>query len=215
MFWIITGILISYLLGSIPTAYIFGRAIKGIDIRNFGSGNVGATNAVRVLGGVAGISVLCLDILKGFIAVVLLADFLLLRNVNISDQTIRLMLGLGVIAGHNWTIFLKFKGGKGIATTFGVLIGLSLKISGLGFILGAIIVTWLIFFLLVRIVSIASVIAGISLPVYLILFRYKLKQPNTLIFLGILLAIFVLVRHKSNLKRFFQGKEPRLYFKRH
>ncbi len=214
MLWTITGIFISYLVGSIPTAYIFGKALKGIDIRNFGSGNVGATNAFRVLGRGAGTSVLCLDVLKGFVVAVFLSDFLISKNMNISDQMIRLLLGVSSIAGHNWTIFLNFKGGKGIATTFGVLIGLSVKIAGLSLILGLIILTWFIVFLIVRIISVASVITGISLPLYMLLFRHILKQPNSLIILSILLCLFVILRHKSNLKRVFQGKEPRLRFKK-
>lgn len=214
MLWTITGILFSYLVGSIPTAYIFGKALKGIDIRNLGSGNVGATNAFRVLGRGAGISVLCLDVLKGFVVAVFLSDFLISKNIGISDQMIRLLLGVSAIAGHNWTIFLNFKGGKGIATTFGVLIGLSVKIAGLSLILGLIILTWFVVFILARIISVASVIAGISLPVYMFLFRGILKQPDSLLILSILLCAFVILRHKSNLKRVFQGKEPHFNFKK-
>jgi len=214
MLWTITGILISYLVGSIPTAYIFAKALKGIDIRNFGSGNVGATNAFRVLGKGPGITILCLDILKGFVVVTFVSDFLISKNIGISDQAIRLLMGVSSIVGHNWTIFLNFNGGKGIATTFGVLIGLSFKIAGLNLILGLIILTWFIVFLIVRIVSVASVITGISLPVYMLLLRGTLKQPNSLIILSILLCIFVILRHKSNLKRALQGKEPRLKFKK-
>lgn len=211
MFWIIIGILVSYIIGSIPTAYIFGRLLKGVDIRNFGSGNVGATNALRVLGKGAGIIVLCLDILKGFIVVVFLADFLVSKNTLISHQVLRIILGISSICGHNWTIFLGFKGGKGIATTFGVLLGLSFKIAGLKLIIILLILTWVSLFLIVRIVSIASVITGLALPLYMLV----LKQSNPLILLSVLLCIFVILRHKSNLQRFFQGKEPRLTFKKH
>jgi len=205
MLWIILGIIVSYLIGSIPTAYIFGRVLKGIDIRKFGSGNVGATNALRVLGKGPGIAVLVLDILKGFLPVIFLGNFLRSRIAFIPDETLRLILGLSCICGHNWTIFLGFKGGKGIATTFGVLLGLSLKITGLKLILGLVILTWLVIFIIVRIVSVASVLAGIALPIYIILF----KQPKVLIFASILLCIFIILRHKTNLKRVFQGKEPR------
>jgi len=210
MLWIILGIIVSYLIGSIPTAYIFGRVLKGIDIRKFGSGNVGATNALRVLGKGPGIAVLVLDILKGFLPVIFLGNFLRSRIAFIPDETLRLILGLSCIYGHNWTIFLGFKGGKGIATTFGVLLGLSLKITGLKLILGLVILTWLVIFIIVRIVSVASVLAGIALPIYIILF----KQPKVLIFASILLCIFIILRHKTNLKRVFQGKEPRLNFKK-
>jgi len=214
MLRIIVGILTSYLIGSIPTAYIFGRGLRGIDIRKFGSGNVGATNALRVLGKKVGITVLCLDILKGLIAVTFISDIIVSGNSGISAQALRLILGVSSIIGHNWTIFLNFKGGKGIATTLGVLIGLSLKITGLGLILGMVILTWFLVFFITRIISIASVIAGISFPVYTVLFRHTLNQPKPLIFLSILLCLFVIMRHKSNLIRFFSGKEPRLSFKK-
>jgi len=214
MLWIIIGILTSYLIGSIPTAYIFGRLLKGVDIRNFGSGNVGATNALRVLGKGPGITVLLLDILKGLIAVVFLGDFIISKNIVLSDQSVRLLFGVGSIAGHNWTVFLNFKGGKGIATTFGVLIGLSFKIQGLSLILSLVILTWFLVFFATRIVSLASVVSGIVLPLYLLSFKHIFKQPNSLIFLSVLLCLFIILRHISNLKRILQGKESRLSFKK-
>lgn len=198
MLWIITRIIISYLIGSIPTAYIFGRLLKGIDIRKFGSGNVGATNAFRVLGKTIGITVLILDIFKGFLAVVFLGKSL--------AQMQLIILGLSCILGHNWTIFLGFKGGKGMATTLGVLLGLSVKVAGLKAILGLVVLIWLAIFIIVRIVSLASIISAIALPILMLVF----KQSNTLIFSSFILSLLVILRHKSNLKRIFQGKEPRL-----
>lgn len=207
MAWIIIGLLVSYLIGSIPTAYIFGRLLKGIDIRKFGSGNVGATNALRVLGKPVGISVLILDILKGFLVVVFLGDFIAVRRISvISAETLRTILGLSCVLGHNWTIFLGFKGGKGVATTLGVLSGLSVKITGLKIVLVLVILTWWIVFLILRTVSLASVLTGISLPIYMVLFR----QSKALVYLSIFLSLFIILRHKSNLKRFFRGKEARL-----
>jgi glycerol-3-phosphate acyltransferase PlsY len=209
MAWIIPAIVSSYILGSIPTAYIFGRLLKGIDLRKFGSGNIGATNALRVLGKGPGITVLLLDILKGIVAVVFLGDFFVLRLPFISTDTLRIILGLSCICGHNWSIFLKFRGGKGVATTFGVLLGLAIKIAGLWLILLLTILTWLAVFLIARIVSVASVSTGISLLVYMFIF----KQSPLLLFLGCILAVFVILRHKSNLQRVLQGKEPRINFK--
>ncbi|MCX5707333.1 MAG: glycerol-3-phosphate 1-O-acyltransferase PlsY [Candidatus Omnitrophica bacterium] len=210
MLWIIPAIVTSYLIGSIPTAYVFGRVFKGVDIRKFGSGNVGATNAMRLLGRGLGITVLVLDIFKGLLAVVFLGDFLVKQSNLIQEQNLRIIIGLCCICGHNWTVFLNFKGGKGVATTFGVLIGLGMRISGLNIVLGFLILTWFLFFLILRFVSVASVISGLSLPIYMFLFR----QSKVLILVSILLALFVILRHKSNLKRFFQGKEPRLSFKK-
>ncbi len=206
MLWIIPGILISYLIGSLPTAYIFGRALKGIDIRKFGSGNVGATNALRVLGKPVGITVLILDILKGFVAVVFLGDILAARIIGIPELTARIILGFSCICGHNWTIFLKFKGGKGMATTLGVLLGLAVKVTGLKTVFGLVLLTWLVVFIIARIVSLASILSVMALPVYMLLF----KQPCILIYASLLLSIFIILRHKANINRLFQGKESRL-----
>jgi len=202
--------LISYLIGSIPTAYLFGRAQKGIDIRTVGSGNVGATNALRALGKRAGITVLLLDILKGLVTVVFLGNFFADQALWLPDQNLRILMGLACICGHNWTVFLQFKGGKGIATTFGVLIGFSLKISGLGQVLGLLILVWFVVFFAFRIVSLASICSAIALPVFSFLF----KLPWLFIYLSLLLCVFVIFRHKANLIRIFQGKEPCLYFKK-
>lgn len=210
MLWIILGPTISYLIGSIPTAYIFGRLLKGIDIRKFGSGNVGATNAFRVLGKGPAIAVLTLDILKGFIAVLFLGNVIAPLVTSISDEILRIILGMGCICGHNWTVFLRFKGGKGIATTLGVLIALAFKIVGIRLILNLLIITWLAIFLFTRIVSIASVLTSISLPIYMAIF----KQSGVLIISSIALSIFIILRHKPNLKRLLQGKEPRLNLKK-
>ena len=199
MLRITLGILISYLVGSIPWAYIFGRLLKGIDIRQFGSGNVGATNALRVLGRGPGIVVLVLDILKGLLTVVILGQ----------TEILSIVFGLCCICGHNWTVFLKFKGGKGVATTLGVLLGLAIKIAGLRLILGLLAITWLSVFTFSKIISLSSVVTAIVFPVYTVLFRRFLKQPNVLICLSIILSILIILRHKSNLKRLLQGKELR------
>ena len=200
MLRITLGILISYLVGSIPWAYIFGRLLKGIDIRQFGSGNVGATNALRVLGRGPGIVVLVLDILKGVLTVVILGQ----------TEILSIVFGLCCICGHNWTVFLKFKGGKGVATTLGVLLGLAIKISGLRLILGLLVITWFSVFALSKIISLSSVVTAIVFPVYTVLFKRFLKQPNVLICLSVILSILIILRHKSNLKRLLQGKEPRI-----
>lgn len=210
MLWIILATAISYLLGSIPNAYIFGRVFGGIDIRKAGSGNVGATNALRILGKRAGITVLLLDILKGFLAVILLGSIFSSRITVISQESLRIILGVACIIGHNWPLFLGFKGGKGIATSLGVMLALAIGISGLRAVLLALFLTWLGIFLMAKIVSLASVITAVALPLYLLLF----KLPLSLILLGIVLSILVLWRHKANLMRLLQGKEPRLQFKK-
>ena len=208
MLWTTAALLVSYLLGSIPTAYLFGKGLKGIDIRKIGSGNVGATNAMRALGRGPGITVLLLDILKGFIAVLFLGNYFVNKPVLLHGQNLRILMGLCCICGHNWTIFLQFKGGKGIATSFGVLLALSMKIAGLGVVMGLLILTWLVIFIISRIVSLASIASAIALPIFCFFF----KQPMPLFWLSLLLSVFVIIRHKANLARIFKGEEPRLKF---
>ena len=210
MLWIIVALLASYFLGSIPTAYLFGKVLKGIDIRKVGSGNVGATNAMRALGRGPGVVVLVLDILKGFITVIFLGNYFADKITLLQAQNLFILMGLCCICGHNWTVFLQFKGGKGIATTFGVLLGLAFKVSGLNIVIELIILIWFIVFFSFRMVSLASISAAVALPTLSLFFR----QPLGLVLVSFLLCIFVIFRHKPNLERIFQGKEPRLYFKK-
>lgn len=209
MLSITIALIISYLIGSVPTAYIFGRLLKGVDIRSCGSGNVGATNALRVLGKPAGITVLILDILKGFVCVFFVGDYLVFKAVAfVPADLLRILVGFACICGHNWTIFLGFKGGKGVASTLGVLIGLSAKVAGFNTVLLAVLASWLVVFMLWRIVSLASIIAGISIPIYMMLFR----QSSEMIVSGVILAVLGVFRHRSNIQRILRGKEPRLDF---
>ena len=207
-YMVLAGILSSYLLGSIPFAYIFGRVIKGTDIRKFGSGNVGATNALRLLGPLFGITVLILDILKGMLAVTWLADYFLLYFSG-SAVTLRILFAIACICGHNWTLFLRFKGGKGVATTLGAITGLAIMIEGLRVILLLVILVWVLVFLIIRLVSLASIISAISFPVFVFLFR----QPKELFLLSVILAAFILIRHKKNIHGIFSGRESPLNLK--
>ena len=209
--YLILGIILSYLIGSIPPAYLLGRLWKRIDIRKAGSGNIGATNALRVLGKKAGITILILDILKGIIPVIFLGDFIIARLASMSGEAIRIILGISCICGHNWTIFLRFKGGKGIATSLGVLLGLSLRIPGLNLVLGLVIGIWLIVLIISRIVSLASLLAGISLPIFMLVFRLS----SVLVWASLVLCVMMVLRHRPNIKRLLQGKEPRIDFKKH
>ncbi len=207
---IILAAIISYLIGSIPTAYIFVRLIKGADIRNIGSGNVGATNALRALGKGWGIIVLTLDILKGLLPVVILGGLFTPGTSLEQERNLFVIIGLSAICGHNWTIFLNFKGGKGVATTLGVLIGLAFKIPGLNLVLGITVLVWFISFVLIRIISVSSILAAVSFPILTIIYG----QSNLVILVGILLSLFVILRHKSNIKRLLDGNEHRLSFRK-
>ena len=191
----------AYLLGAIPTGYLLGRILKGIDIREYGSGNVGATNAFRTLGKIPGLIVLFFDIAKGAIVTTLVADLFDLEHV-----VIRVVLGMIVVAGHNWTIFLKFKGGKGIATSLGVLLGLMIKVVTIQAVVLVVILVWLCIFLTTGYVSLASITAAITLPVVMMVTNQTLE----LIVLGTVFCILVVVRHRSNIRRFLTGREPRV-----
>ena len=182
---VVVLMIVAYILGSIPNALWIGKVFKGIDVREHGSKNTGSTNAARVLGAKLGILTLILDISKGAIPT-LIATMLL-------DSSI------SVILGHSFSIFMKFKGGKAVATTVGVFIVL---------VPGAILLAAVIFFLvfgITRYVSLSSMIGAISLPIWIILF-YK-NIPLTIF--GIIIAILIIVRHKSNIQRLLNGTESK------
>lgn len=199
----VMGIVLSYLIGSIPTAYLYGRLARGIDIRGHGSGNIGATNTFRVLGRGPGIFVLCCDILKGVVAVVAVASIL-----NISGVLARAALGLAAVSGHNWTIFLNFKGGKGIATSLGILIGLAVSFPGLWLPLGLSLVLWVIVFVMSGYVSLASMVAAVGLPIFVLF----LHRSSEMAILSAVLCILVIIRHKTNMTRLLSGTENRVRF---
>ena len=206
MLWIILGTITSYLIGALPTAFILGKILKGKDLRQFGSHNVGATNAFRVLGKGIGVSVLLIDIIKGIIPVVFIGDYIIAKSAFLSPELIRNAFGIAATCGHNWTVFLGFKGGKGVAVTCGVLIGLAIKYAGLRSVFIYILGIWVVTFLIFRMVSAASLLSSIALPVFMIL----LKQGYALIMMSIILLVFIILRHKSNIQRILVGKEPRI-----
>jgi len=195
------GLGLSYLLGSIPTAYIFGKLYKGIDIREHGSKNIGATNVFRVLGKVPGVIVLVLDILKGVIAVVAVSGLMQF------DQIIfYILFGIAAVCGHNWTVFLNFKGGKGVATSLGVLIGLAIKVASLRLVLFCVVLSWAVVFLSTGYVSLSSMIAVVFLPFFMLVFT----QSLLLVILGIVFCLFVILRHRPNIRRLLDRKESRV-----
>lgn len=199
MFFALAAVAAAYLVGSIPTAYIFGKTLKGIDIRKYGSGNVGATNVFRTVGKFPGIIVLVLDYLKGFIPVTVfpLALRLLTDDPAAQSGILTIFIASAAIAGHIWTCFLGFKGGKGVATTAGVMTGLYPGI----FLAGLLI--WVVVFLVGKYVSLASIIAAASLPVLALLFQ---KNLTDIIFMSILCLVGI-YSHRSNIKRLIQGEE--------
>jgi glycerol-3-phosphate acyltransferase PlsY len=198
---IFVGLAISYLIGSVPTAYIYGKISKGIDIRQHGSGNVGATNVFRVLGKKQGAIVLSLDILKGIVPVVVVSSAL-----GLSSVMELILLAVAAVAGHNWTIFLKFKGGKGVATSLGVLIGLTVKIASIRPVLAVTLLAWCLVFLITGFVSAASLMAAVVLPLAMV----ATDQSLELVVMAVLFCLFIVIRHKPNIRRLLAGQEPRI-----
>ncbi|MBF0618614.1 MAG: glycerol-3-phosphate 1-O-acyltransferase PlsY [Candidatus Omnitrophica bacterium] len=191
---------LSYLMGSIPTAFLFGKILKGIDIRQHGSGNVGATNAFRVLGKGTGTVVLLLDIIKGIVPVVVFAGILT------PDPLGCIVAGMGAVCGHNWTCFLNFKGGKGIATSLGVLIGLTVAIPAARPAVLLCVLSWLTCFVITAYVSVSSIVAGIFLPILMIVFG----APFLVILLSLLFCVFIVLKHRPNIHRLLIGQEPKV-----
>jgi len=180
-----------YLLGSIPFGYIAGKLFKKIDIRELGSGNIGATNVFRILGPSLASLVLIGDISKGIFSIYLVQYF------NIDNLLILTIAGLAVICGHDWSLFLGFKGGKGIATTFGVIFALNPIISILA------IVVWVVVMIITRYASLSSILAVISIMIFTILF----KQPYEYIIFSAIILILGIFKHKENIGRLKSKKE--------
>ena len=206
------AVVISYLMGSMPFGYILGEIIKGIDIRKYGSGNIGATNALRTLGKRLGIIVLILDALKGLVCVTFIAHYFLNKGVIIDNNLFIYILGLASIAGHNWTIFLGFKGGKGVATTLGVLLGISFYLPEFRIALLILTCVWILVALFTRFVSLSSLIASSSLPVTFFIFYILGRMSINAVFFALLACLFIIIRHKDNIRNLIKGKERKFNF---
>ena len=200
------SIAIAYILGGVPTSYIAGRLLRGIDIRQHGSGNVGATNALRVLGPGIGVPVMLADIGKGLAAVLL--GRLLLADVPHATYWL-LAVGVAAILGHIFTPFLNFKGGKGVATSAGVFAGLTP--IPLGIALGVFIVV----VALSRYVSLGSILAASALFIAELVRNITggWTEPH-LLAMTLLIASLIIIKHKANIQRLMRGNENRLSFRR-
>ena len=203
IFWIITGLIFSYLLGTIPSAYIVTRIISGKDIRGLGSGNVGATNALRAVGKLPAFIVLCADILKGLAAVTVLASFIALK-IDMPIELIRALFGFMSVAGHIFNVFLKFKGGKGVATSAGVLLG----ITPLGLLAGAIV--FVVIVTATKYVSAGSIASAVIIPFFLL----WTKAHYSYIVLSAVLCIVIVAKHKANINRLMCGRERKAFGKK-
>jgi acyl phosphate:glycerol-3-phosphate acyltransferase len=192
-------ILAAYLLGSIPFGLIAGFKVKGLDIREHGSKNIGATNVFRVVGKKWGVLVLLLDALKGYIACVLPVFF-----GQSLELPLPLLLGVSAILGHSFPIWLKFKGGKGVATSLGVFLAIAWLPTLITFGL------WILCFAITRIISLSSIVAAIIFPI-MITWRYAgASEIKFLLPISLLLTLFILYTHRANIQRLRQGTEKKL-----
>ena len=203
---IIIVVLTGYIFGSFPTAIIAGKLLKKIDIRDHGSGNAGATNVVRVLGWKAGLLVLLIDMFKGFVPVYWLTPAI----AGVNEYTIyyQILAALAAIAGHIWTIFAGFRGGKGVGTAAGVFLGLAPVALSIA----------LIFFIIVvalsRYVSLGSLLSSAAFLATLLIQKYFVNQevPNALIVVGIIVVALIWISHHENIKRLLNGNENKISF---
>ena len=203
----IGALLIGYLLGGVQSAILVGR-FKGIDIRTYGSGNAGTTNTIRVLGKKAGALVLIIDILKAVLAIAL-AKLIFGGNHKEAIILIALYSGIGAILGHSYPLFFGFKGGKGIATTAGTLIGIDFRL----FLIAA--AVFLVCFGITRIVSISSLFMTASIPVLIsIMYAGAGAIGVEAMVLALAITAFTFYRHKANIKRLMNGTEAKLTSKK-
>lgn len=201
----IAGCLIAYLLGSIPTGYMIAKMVKDVDIRACGSGNVGATNVFRVVGKKWGLVVLLLDVLKGVIATVALItlfEYDILGNTRYTQC----LYGLCAVIGHNWTVFLRFKGGKGVATTTGVIGALFPHAVGLSFVIFCLIV------MMTRYISLGSLLGAATFPFFMWFIYGSIEGSPVFLSFSLFLVVFIFIRHRSNIYRLINGTENKIYF---
>ncbi len=201
MTWqVCVALVAAYVLGSVPSGYWLVRVWKGIDIRTIGSGNIGATNAMRAGGKAAGIIALALDVVKGLGAALALGRFGASAPGAIPPDVVPLATGLAAIVGHNWTIFLRFKGGKGVATSLGVFVGVlpvPLAVSAAVFV---------IMVYLFRYVSLGSVSAALAFPTLSAI----TGAPKTHIAFAAIASAMLIWRHRANMSRLLRGAEHKL-----
>jgi glycerol-3-phosphate acyltransferase PlsY len=211
---LIIVVLLSYLVGSIPNSIIVGRLVKGIDIRDFGSGNAGGTNVSRVLGWKYGVLVILLDALKGALAVIVVAR-LFAGSVPFENATpfddftlVQIMAGVAAVVGHIWTVFAGFRGGKGIATALGML--LTIITVDMLLALGV----FMFVLLTSKYVSLGSIMAAISVPVILIVrenvFHVDIPGYHVILPFSIMLTLLIIYTHRKNVTRILNGNESQV-----
>jgi acyl phosphate:glycerol-3-phosphate acyltransferase len=204
-FYLAMCCVVAYLLGSIPTAFWYGTGFYGIDIRLYGSKNAGATNTFRVLGKNAGIVVLLIDVLKGWVATSLALGLYYLHVLDTSEmEDWKLIFGILAVLGHLFPIFSGFRGGKGVATLCGMLISINILValSCMG--------VFLVVFVLFHYVSLSSMMAALSFPSMMLLGVFGKEETPTLVF-AVVIFMLVVFMHRKNIKRIWNNQETKMY----
>jgi glycerol-3-phosphate acyltransferase PlsY len=198
----VSALIFAYALGSFPSAVWIGKMFYGVDVREFGSGNAGATNTFRVLGKRAGIPVLVLDILKGWIAVNI--TFYLLDDAPGTEPYVNMQIVLGIAAlfGHIFPVFAGFRGGKGIATLLGIMLAIHPAAAALS------VLVFFLIFMTSGYVSLSSMGAGFSFP-FIILIVYRSSAVPSLVIFSFLIAILILITHQKNIERLIKRQESK------
>jgi len=209
-------VVLSYLVGSIPTSIILSKLVKGIDIRQYGSGNAGGTNVFRVLGWKWGVLTIILDAVKGAIVVIVVARLYLdnfpFNNITPFDDftLVQIICGIVAVIGHIWTVFAGFRGGKGIATALGFLLTLVTIDMLLALVVFTITVS------LSRYISLGSLTAAVSVPLILVIreniFGINIPGYNTILPFAIALSLLVIYTHRKNIDRLIKGNESKISF---
>jgi len=197
MIFLALSVMLAYLVGSLPTSFLMAKALRGIDIRQVGSKNAGATNVLRSVGKVPALITLIVDILKGVFVVTILANLLYPHVEDLDFDFYRSFLGLVAVCGHIWPAWLKFKGGKGVATTLGVAIGLA------PIVLLPSVVIWLAIFFMTNYVSLASIAALMAFPIVAIMFN----QSIYLVLVSVAICSISVSKHRNNITRLLKGQE--------
>lgn len=203
----ISALIVAYLCGSIPTAVWIGQAFYGIDVREYGSGNAGATNTFRVLGKKAGIPVMLIDILKGWTATSLVYLIGTSTTGPVGSAPYvnhELALGIAAVMGHLFPIFAGFRGGKGIATLFGMILAVNLPSALLC------VSVFIVVLMITRYVSLSSIIAGFMYPIG-VTFIFPTYMKSVIIY-GMCMCVLILVTHQKNIERLLKGKESKVNF---
>lgn len=199
------AVIISYLLGSIPFAIVITRIVKGVDVRDYGSKNAGATNVYRVAGLPTALTVALLDLAKGFMAVFWIAAIFSIDSPS-SPLQLQIICALAATAGHMFTLFAGFKGGKGVLTAAGAFLALMPLEVGLAF------GVFLIILILTRFVSLGSICAALFLSLFLCIEKFILSKPIAfeLLILSFIISVAVVIAHKSNISRLLSGTEDKI-----